>query len=182
MYSQFPKLKSKLNQLLWKFEQELQAATEKWGLEDVELAISEDNFTTRSPLTKAAYSFRAILYGHTHISGNHSGCIDENGEVDTSKIEEIHISAALALLKLGRDQEVAMNILTQALLISGTNAEAKKIKKLAMEALSECSSEITSFDSRREDKVTSLFDYSCIDGKRVYFDKENKPVYTNKKC
>jgi hypothetical protein len=145
MYSQFPKLKSKLNQLLWKFEQELQAATDKWALEDVELAISEDNFVPRSPLTKAAYSFRAILYGDTHISGNNSGCIDENGEVDKSKIEEIHISAALALLKLGRDQEVAINVLTKALLVSSVQGR-ENIRKLASEALSECSSEISNFD------------------------------------
>ena len=60
MYSEFPKLQKKLDELRWKFEKALQEAIEEHGLEDVELRISETNFIPRSPATKSAYHLREI--------------------------------------------------------------------------------------------------------------------------
>jgi subtilisin family serine protease len=156
MSSEFPKLHKKLDELLWKFEQDLQAAIDKNEIEEVELRISESSFVPRSPITKIAYSFRAILYGDKKINGENEGCFDAEGKVDSSKITEAHISAAQALLKLRRNQETAINVLTKALLIPGRTAPDKAIKKLAAETLSECSSEIAMFDTNSKNELTSL--------------------------
>jgi serine protease AprX len=137
MYSQFPKLQKKLDALLWKMEQALQAAIDNDEIEEVELSINVANFIPRSPVTKVAYYLRDIL----------ENCLETGGKVDKSKISEEHVSAAQGLLKIGRYQETAINVLTQALLKTGTSAEAKSIRKLASEALSECGSEITVFSS-----------------------------------
>lgn len=135
MYPQFPKLQKKLDALLWKMEQELQAMIDHDEIEEVELSISDDNFIPRSPVTRVAYYLRQIL----------DSCF-EKGQIDRAKILEEHVSAAQGLLKISRYQETAINILTQALLKTGTSTEIKNIRKLASEALSECSSEITNFD------------------------------------
>jgi serine protease AprX len=167
MYSQFPKLQKKLDVLLWKMEQALQAAIDNDEIEEVELSINSANFISRSPVTKVAYYLRDIL----------DGCLEVGGKVDKSKISEEHVSAAQGLLKIGRYQETAIYVLTQALLISGTNAETKKIKKLASEVLSECGSEIAMFDAGKQSE-TLLFDgiVGPIDGQCYYrwTDKDNK--------
>ena len=106
MPSQFPKLQKKLDELLWKFEQELQDTIGKYDLEDVELKISEANFISRTPVTKSAHYLRTIL----------DECWDESkGKIKQSdQIDEEHISAAQGLLKLGRYQSTAIDVLRKS--------------------------------------------------------------------
>jgi hypothetical protein len=118
MYSQFPKLQKKLDELRWKFEKKLQATIDECGLEDVELIISEANFIPRSPVTKSAYYLREIL----------DECLDDSGKIaQVETIDEEHIAAAEGLLKLGRYQGAAIDVLTQVL---GQKLDANTKKNL----------------------------------------------------
>lgn len=167
MSSQFPKLQKKLDELLWKFEQELQEASEKYGLEDVELRISEANFIDRSPITKVAYSLRQTL----------DSCFDlATGKVSPNKITKEHIPAAQGLLKIGRYQETAIQVLTQALLIPEGHSHYMDIKKLASQTLSECGSEIIAFDKSRQNKILDFFDGSLGNDCFVYKGKTYCPI------
>ena len=170
MYSDFPKLQKKLDELRWKFEKELQATIDEYGLEDVELRISEANFIPRSPVTKSAYHLREIL----------DDCLDKSGKIiQLDTIDEEHISAAEGLLKLGKYQGTAIDVLTQVLqlkldantkknLVSKDSslkekAEQKQnyiknIRKLASETLSKCGSEIAMFDVNSKDESASSYD------------------------
>lgn len=141
MYSQFPKLQKELDQLLWKFEQELQLTIKKHGLEDVELSISIANFIPRSSVAKIAYSLRGTL----------GQCLNKRGKINPAKITKSHISAAQGLLKLGKYQSVAIDVLTQALLLDAQGnvqaiANLTEIAELASDALSKCADEIANFE------------------------------------
>jgi len=160
MYSEFPKLQKKLDELRWKFEKELQATIDECGLEDVELIISEANFIPRSPVTKSAYYLREIL----------DECLDDSGKTtQAEQIDEEHIAAAEGLLKLGKYQGAAIEVLTQVLRLKLDEVTKKNIKskdsllkeeaeekqkhlknlrKLASDALSKCGSEISNFDGK----------------------------------
>ncbi len=185
LMSEFPKLQKKLDELRWEFEQKLQDAIDEHGLEDVELRISEANFIPRSPITKVAYSLRKKLDDcfetkaaestnsiPTDIEGLKKFIQQEFNKSKTelqtiykSQITEEHISSAQALLKIGRYQETAIRVLTEALLITANDItsttkkeeEAKKLRKQASEALSECGSEIAMFDDNSRNE-TSLLD------------------------
>ena len=81
-------------------------------------------------------------------------------------------------MKIGRYQETAIKILTAALLINANDItatdlteidkkeEAKKLKKLASEALSECGTEITMFDASISNNETFLFSFVTCNGVR----------------
>ena len=154
MSSEFPKLQKKLDELRWQFAKELQKVIENEELEDVEMKISEANFIPRSPITKIAYSLRKRL----------DSCFEER-EIDNKKIIEIklssiteeHISSAQALMKIGRYQETAIHVLTEALFITGEDNHSQKIRKIASEALSECGTEIAMFDTNSKNEATSLY-------------------------
>ncbi len=140
MPSQFPKLQKKLDELLWKFEQDLQKAIDEYGLEEVTLNISDVSFILRSPITKVAFSLRKTL----------DGCFSK-GKINPSLIKEEHISAAHGLLKIGRYQETAISVLTQVFLRVEIDKEKleeiRKLKELASKALSDCGSEIVGFEN-----------------------------------
>ena len=181
MSSEFPRLQKKLDELRWKFEQELQAAIDEHEIEEVELRISEANFISRSPVTKSAYYLRVIL----------DDCLDKSGKIaQIDKIDEEHISAAEGLLKLGRYQRTAIDVLTQVLglkpdeatkknlkskeqLVKEEEAEEKEkhlknLKKLASKALSECGSEIAMFDANSRNETSLLDGIPCyLDGHYV---------------
>lgn len=145
LMSEFPKLHKKLDQLLWELQKTLQKEIKNLDLEaDVELNISESNFILSSPISKVAYSLRERL----------DICFSTKGEVDPSKLTEEHISSAQALMKLGRYQEIAIRVLTEGLLLTGD--DKKEIRKLASQALSECGTEISMFDSNHRNEISSL--------------------------
>jgi subtilisin family serine protease len=173
MYSEFPQLQKKLDELRWKFEKALQETIEEYGLEDVELRISDTNFIPRSPVTKSAYYLREIL----------DYCLDDSGKItQVDTIDEEHISAAEGLLKLGRYQGTAIDVLTQVLQLkldattkknltskeSSVKEKAeekqkhfKNLRKLASETLSKCGSEIARFDATANNKTVSFYDTYC---------------------
>jgi hypothetical protein len=179
MYSEFPQLQKKLDVLRWELEKALQEILKKYKLEDVELRISETDFILRSPVTKYAYYLREIL----------DDCLDESGKIaQVETIDEEHISAAEGLLKLGRYQGTAIDVLTQVLqlkidantkknltskeLLVKEKAEEKQkhlknIRKLSSEVLSRCGSEIFNFDASIQMEET-FFDRqtitTCADG------------------
>jgi hypothetical protein len=182
MYSEFPKLQKKLDELLWKFEQELQAAIDKNEIEEVELRISDTNFMPRSPVTKSAYHLREIL----------DECLDNSGEIKADQIDEEHIAAAQGLLKLGKYQGAAIEVLTQVLrrkldettknnLVSGTSSlkkeaestqkQLKNLRKLASDALSECGTEIANVDTAQ---ASSYYDDVIINGQNCWQDRGQK--------
>ncbi len=152
MASQFPKLEKQLDELLWKFEKDLQKLVKEQGLEDVELSIGIDAFIERSPLSKVAYSLRQSL----------DECFAVNDQdqptsvVDASKITKKHISAAQGLIKIGRYQKTSVEVLTQAL-----DSSKSAIKKLASQALSDCSSEIARFDVSSRNSMSFYSDGDC---------------------
>ncbi|HEY9295751.1 MAG TPA: S8 family serine peptidase, partial [Phormidium sp.] len=190
MSSEFPRLQKKLDELLWQFEKQLQATIDECGLEDVELRISEANFIPRSPVTKSAYYLREIL----------DDCLDNSGKIiQADQIDEEHIAAAEGLLKLGKYQGSAIEVLTQVLrrrldettrdnLVSRTlslkkEAEAtqkqlKNLRKLASDALSKCSSEIVMFDnnSKSDFNYRDFSDEYCHPQRKVFckWDTKNK--------
>jgi serine protease AprX len=122
------------------------------------LSISDANFIPRSPVTKSAYYLREIL----------DECLNEAGELtQADEIDEEHIFAAEGLLKLGKYQETALNLLTQILCLKldrntkndlkssdsmrkekaeGKQKHFKNLRKLASQALSECGSEVATFE------------------------------------
>jgi subtilisin family serine protease len=186
MSSKFPKLQNKIDELRWRFEKELQAAIKDYGLEDVELKISEDNFIPRSPIAKIAYSLRRNLEDGLDIS------FDKNtGDIiiNKSRITEEHISSAQGLLKIGRYQETAIYVLIEALSINKDDLKgvkqtaneqdgkkAKELRKLASEALSECGTEISSFDSSRQ--------YGSFDSLigECFYDETTNKYYRTDRC
>lgn len=199
MSSEFPKLQKKLDELRWKFEKELQATIDEHGLEDVELIISEDNFIPRSPITKIAFSLRERLDSCFHTKEEYEKLKEEYenltkaqrsslskeervkfkigiGEIKIWEITEEHISSAQALIKIGRHQELAIRVLTEALLLTGEGG--KDIRKMASEALSECGSEIAMFDASSRDETSSLDKIELTCGKC----KNGKRCCTNGKC
>jgi subtilisin family serine protease len=186
MYSEFPKLQKKLDELRWKFEQELQAAIDEYGLEDVELSISEANFIPRSPITKVAFSLRQILddcIKTTEDSNNEANNKLKIGDIDKSKITEEHISAAQALLKIGRYQQTAINLLTQALLIPGNSKAVKDLKKQASEALSECGTEIAMFDANSKSNLAQYYSEEyCKNGVFCKLDEQHKEICGHTPC
>lgn len=147
MSSQFPKLAKQLDEIFWKFETTLQDFIRTQGLEDVELSIGIDAFIERSPVSKIAFSLRQSLNDCLVMNQpNQSG-----SSVDASKINQQHLSAAQGLIKLGRYQHTSIEVLTQAL-----GSSHPDIKALASQALSDCSSEIASFDTG-SGSTTSFF-------------------------
>ena len=176
MTSEFPKLEKHLDELRWKFEQEIHSLIEKNGIEEVELDIRIANFIPRSAITKVAYSLRdSLSVTFDKVSGNMI--------LDPSiKIKKEHISAAQGLLKIGRYQETAIFVLSQALLIKEEGDEnekktIKKIKKRAAKALSECGTDILRFDNENNQPFTNFQDQVCIDG-TIYVGDVN----TGRKC
>jgi subtilisin family serine protease len=175
MYSEFPKLQKKLDEICWKFEKELQATIDEYGLEDVELRISEANFIPRSPVTKSAYHLREIL----------DDCLDNSGKIiQADKIDEEHIAAAEGLLKLGKYQGAAIEVLTKVLVLkldentkknlmskeSSIKEKAeekqknlKNIRKLASDTLSRCGSEIAMFGANSRNETSLLDCGECFD-------------------
>lgn len=98
------------------------------------------------------------------------------GEIKLWEITEEHISSAQALIKIGRYQEPAIRVLTEALLLTGEGG--KDIRKLASEALSECGSEIAMFDASSRDETSSLDKIELTCGKC----KNGKRCCSNGKC
>lgn len=143
--SEFPKLQKKLDELRWEFEKKLQSAIEEYGLEDVELNISELNFVGRSPMSKVAYSLREkleVCFEERNITSANETMTPEQirdfikeevsksktgmKTIDKSKITEEQISSAQALLKISKYEETAIRVLTEALLITKNDCKGTK--------------------------------------------------------
>ncbi len=158
MASNFPMLNEQIEQMLWEFEKTINKAIEQKKIEDVELSlrITTADFVSRSNASKLAYSLRTLL----------DDCYTR-GKIDKAKITEEHISIAQSLVKLGRYQKTAIDILSQALLSSNKNESGVSIRKLATEALTACAIELT--NERKNDDDFS-FDYltGCKKGQCCY--------------
>lgn len=144
MSSDFPKLKAKLDEILWEIEQILEKKIKNNEIEDVELKISEINFAPRSLTANLTSSLRKSLEDCWKTEEkNVKGQIKEvNKILDVSKISPKHISVAQGLIKFGRYQETAIKVLTEAL---QSNDDA--VRDSAIKALSECVSDINRFDN-----------------------------------
>jgi len=130
MYNDHPKLREKLEFVLWELEKKLHdELKEKYGIEDVKLILDEHNFAAHTTLDKAIYSLRTTL----------DACQVEDGNTfDPDKIKLKHISTAVALIKMGRYQQTALELLTQALLQTKETKSAEDIREAAVKALCEC--------------------------------------------
>lgn len=157
MASEFPKLKKKLDLVLWEIEKTLQKKLKDLGIDDeIELIIVEDSFIERSLVAKVSYSYRQILYGDKPDGEEEIvGCFDKDGKIDPTKIAEVHIAAAQALFNLGRDQEAAIQVFTRALMLTAANK--KDIRQSASNALSACSYRISALDSSSSGTVSNFF-------------------------
>jgi|GEM_PF-1917122 len=157
MSKQFPKLQAKLDEIQIRLNEVLRAEfidVDTDPIEDVELKISVRNFITHSATTKLSSALRESLKASLE---------------PTAKVTLEDVAAAQALLKLGRDHEIAIKVLTKALERQiqpqesrDSAKETKESKNLAIKALSECAAEITKFDSiklsRRLDGIRFFYD------------------------
>ncbi|MEO0984222.1 MAG: S8 family serine peptidase [Cyanobacteria bacterium J06639_14] len=157
MKLEFPKLEANLEEISWELQEVLEKYIQEGKIEDIQLLISESNFVTRSPIDKAAYALRKSL----------SECFEKtSGSIISNKVEKKHVFAAQGLLKLGRYQATAIQLLTDTL------KHKKMLGDSIIEALSECSSEISSFDGNKINEHFSFYEEVCIPnpncgGKRV---------------
>lgn len=199
MSSEFPRLQKKLDAIAWELDQKLQELVKKYHLEDVELSIYENSFTHRSTVSKSAYTLRKCL----------NECWDTSNEEiknkDFNKLEEEHVFAAQGLIKLGKYQGMAVQFLTEVLVIeldkatkldlTSDDEEKRKLadikqknlrnlKKIASQALSKCSSEIASLESGGKDSSDAFM--MCIGGVKHYrwTDSNGKThtIPTNEPC
>ena len=184
MASESLNLRANLDQLIWELQKTLTKESKKLGLEeDIELSISELNFISCSPISKVAYSLRKSL--DTDEDSNVIGCLDGKGTVNVAQITENHISAAEGLLKLGRYQEIAIKVLSNALLRKGNTKKDKDIRDLTLKALSECSLEIANFDVNKRNEPTSLYregDVFCGSGYKCYVIRNGRAVPNGNSC
>ncbi|MDB9314021.1 S8 family serine peptidase [Spirulina sp. CS-785/01] len=136
--SDYPKLRENLEEIQWEIDKLLQTKF-KDVIENVELTISEGNFSQRSPITRMTYSLRESL----------DDVLTKNLEITSD-----HIAAAQALIKLGRYQSTSLEVLTRAITHSN-------VKKEAIEALANSGAEISSFDAlSKADTVTDFANYN----------------------
>ncbi|BBD58032.1 putative peptidase [Nostoc sp. HK-01] len=151
MSSDFPKLKAKLDEILWEIEQVLERAIKNREIEDVEIRISEINFVPRSVKAKLTSSLRKSLEDcwKTEAKNIRGQVIEVQKTLDVSKIDAKHISVAQGLIKFGKYQETALQVLTEAL---QSNDDA--VRDAAIKALSECVSDISNFDSASKDDIS----------------------------
>ncbi|MGB3205069.1 MAG: S8 family serine peptidase, partial [Crinalium sp.] len=168
MSSEFPKLYAKMDEIQVKLNEFLKKEfidIEKPIIEDVELLISEANFVSPSPQTRAISSLIKLL---TNLPK------DESEKL--ANIEKRHVLAAESLIRMQRSQELAMSVLVTA--ISSTK---KKVPELAAKALGEFGV---------QDYVSS-FDNSCSSDMccRITNDKKGNPrwikngrIYDNSSC
>jgi serine protease AprX len=140
MSNQFPKLQAKLDEIQAKFDEVLRAEFINNGdlIEDVELRITEINFVSRSPQTRAASSLRDILVKLPKI----------NDQINAQEIKPKHVLAAESLIKMNRCQELATKVL-----IAAIQSEKAEVPELAAKALGEIKSD--NYVAEQED--SSLF-------------------------
>ncbi|AUT00813.1 peptidase S8 [Nostoc sp. CENA543] len=144
MPSDFPKLKAKLDEILWEIEQILEERIKNNEIEDVELIVSEVDFVPRSVIAKSIYLLRQSLEDcwkkeeEKNIRGQ---VVKVHKSLESSKIFLQHISIAQGLIKFGKYQETAIQVLTEAL-----KSHNDTVRDAAIKALSECVSNINSFD------------------------------------
>jgi hypothetical protein len=170
MSKQFPKLQAKLNEIQIRLNEVLRDEfidIDIDPIEDVELTIRMRSFIPHSTTTKLCSLLRKSL--------------NETLE-PTAKVTLKDVASAQVLLKLGRDHELAINVLTKALerQVQPQEArdsvnEAKEVSSSARKALAESASEITKFnESDSTDKPTDSFLFFntvvTIDGKQCDFD------------
>lgn len=157
MSKQFPKLQAKLNEIQIRLNEVLRDEfidIDIDPIEDVELTIRMRSFIPHSTTTKLCSLLRKSL--------------NETLE-PTAKVTLKDVASAQVLLKLGRDHELAINVLTKALESQikpqesrNSAKEAEEITNLAKTALSEYSSEIV-----RLDGVTNDDNYEYLGGESI---------------
>jgi hypothetical protein len=167
MSKQFLKLQAKLNEIQTRLNEVLRDEfidINTDPIEDVELKISVRNFIPQAVTTKLASLLRKSL--------------KETLE-PTAKVTLKDVASAQVLLKLDRDHELAIKVLTKALerQIQPQEAkesvkEAKESKKLAIRALSECASEITKFN---RDSISENFrsEFNLVNGGKTNIPTED---------
>lgn len=187
MSSYLPQFQKKRDYILWQLERKLQELVQENNLEDIELSINELNFVPRSSLAKSAYQLRLALDQCWDCTTESIKSIDDIGEA--------HIFAAQGLIKLGKYSDVAIQVLTQILALdldvesrdtlrNGDDEQRKlavakqdklnSLRKVAIEALSNCGTEISLMET------DPTFDLAggicCENGLRGVEDSEGKCV------
>lgn len=154
MSSNYPKLRERLDKILWEFNKILYKEIKYYGIEPVELRISEINFVPRSAITKLTYSLRDTLEKYQKAN-------------PPTQLQKKHVSAAQGLLQLGRHQSTAIEVLLDAL--QGENEEARD---LAIKVLAESSSKISDFDASYGSYINQINSYDYYKDAEVKI-KEN---------
>lgn len=162
MYSEYPKLKAKLDEIQERLDEVIKAEfIDQDLIEDVELKITEANFIPRSFQSKAVFSLRKLL---TDLPKN------STQELEPQAIEKKHILAAESLIRMNRCQELAMVVLVTAI-----GSAKKEVPELAAKALGEFSTQVTS-------ESTHYFacDGNCCssDNGKTWYNTSNSKTYT----
>lgn len=163
MYSRFPKLQAKLDEIEVKLNEFLRREfidLEIPLIEEVELHVTEANFVLPSPQTKAVSSLIKIL---TDLPKSKSEKLAE--------IDKKHVLAAESLLRMNRGQELAMEVLVIA--IASTK---KKVPELAAKALGELG--IQSSSGYFDDSCNA--DMCCRVGENIWVKSGNR--YSDANC
>nr|WP_277883269.1 S8 family serine peptidase [Nostoc flagelliforme] len=187
MSSDFPKLKAKLDQILWEIDQILEKEIKNNEIEDVELRIREIDFVPRSVTAKLTSSLRKSLEDcwTTEEKTIKGQAKEVNKTLDVSKIAPKHISVAQGLIKFGKYQVTAIKVLTEAL-----QSNDDVVRDAAIKALSECVSDISSFDDAtkndlEKDVIFDLYDDPIISPRHniiCFYDRDTKQYYRTDCC
>lgn len=180
MSSEFPKLQKKLTAINWEITKIIEKMIKDEEIEDIEIDLSSIKFVSRPFVSKPAFHLRKDL----------DECWDSRSEKirNLSKLNDTHILAAQALIKLRKYQEAAVSFLTKVLILeldeknkkylqNGTedekitakeeDARIKTLRRLASEAILACGPEISEM-SKYNYQGDLIFDDEIVivDGKR----------------
>lgn len=170
MNSDFPHLEARLEELLWEFQKIIQEKFRVEGqqkIEDVQLALELSNFTKSLFSEKIVFSLRKSL----------DECFSSCG-IDVNLIKEEHITIAQGLVKFGRHEKAATGVLAEAL--SSGNS---RVRKAALNAISECGDEIHTLNNPSKEDAALLFDGPfCDSNNREFYRYGDKEHYTGRDC
>lgn len=155
MYSQFPKLREKIDEIQVRINEILQEEfinVDPPLIENVEIEITEANFVSPSPQSQAISSLVKILKSVPKT---------DEGQLDSEAIEKKHVLAAESLIRMQRCQELAMKVLVAAI-----SSNQKKVPELAAKALGKFS-----FGLAEKDEIHTTVGLGC------YYDEKRKCYY-----
>ncbi|MDX2228469.1 MAG: S8 family serine peptidase [Leptolyngbyaceae cyanobacterium bins.349] len=171
MSSQFPKLQKNLGEIQARLDAVIKQAIEDGLVEEVELNITEANFSPRSFQADSMFRQKRLLADIPWKDG------DKEKGFDLSQIKKKHIRAAENLIRMQRCQDLAFKVLTAAI-----DSSDEELAELAIKALGKFDTNktqgICGHDQQPVLQGSLLFDAdTCGDKGRCYQSREYPGFY-----